>query len=382
MTLHELSEVERTVSATLLRICQRSPFFATLALHAQVKITDDLPTAATDGRDVFVNPEFFSSLPRPAQEGLLMHEVLHAALLHVGRRGMRDPKLWNIACDIVVNGMLIDGGFTLPEGGLRDARKEHLAVEEVYDLLARDAARKGGHTQALEPGMADLLDGPPGAGDRDAQGDAEGAWAQAMEQAKLVAQSSMHGRLPAALRRELEQLAQSRLDWRSLLWRFLAHTPTDFGAFDRRFVSDGLYLETIHGESLTVHVCIDTSGSISRDDMALVIGEVHAILAAYPLLRCNLYFADAALHGPYPLSAGAALPHPVGGGGTDFRPFFARLERTLDPHEISVAVYLTDGHGDFPERAPAIPALWVVTPGGRDLADFPFGEAVRLIGQA
>jgi predicted metal-dependent peptidase len=43
-------------------------------------------------------------------------------------------------------------------------------------------------------------------------------------------------------------------------------------------------------------------------------------------------------------------------------------------------VYLTDGWGEFPEHPPHLPTLWVITPGGRDDADFPFGETVRLLG--
>jgi predicted metal-dependent peptidase len=372
------ANTERAVSATLLHICGRSPFFATLALHAKIKITDDLPTAATDGRDVFVNPDFFNGLSTPAQEGLLLHEVLHAALLHVTRRGARDPKLWNIAADIVVNGMLLRDGYVIPDGGIRDVSKEHLATEEVYDLLLRDADKR----PAPSLGMADLMDdaGSPGQPASKAdKAEIEGQWQQALQQARQVAEGSLKGDLPAGLRRELNALGRSRLDWRALLWRFLVQTPTDFAAFDRRFVGDGLYLETISGESVHVHVCVDTSGSINKDDITRFLSEVQAILGTYPHLRCDLYFADAALHGPHVLTPHSPLPVPVGGGGTDFRPFFEHLDKHVEPHAITVAIYLTDGYGDSPPHAPALPTLWVVTPGGKDVDQFPFGEVVRLV---
>ncbi|BCX05754.1 MAG: hydrolase [Candidatus Roseilinea sp.] len=384
-------ETQRAVSASLLRICQRSPFFATLALHARITITDRLPTAATDGRDVFVNPDFFGALAPAAQDGLLLHEVLHAALLHVTRRGTRDPELWNIAADIVVNGMLVRDGYTLPEGGIRDPNKEHLATEEVYELLVREA-QQGKRAAA---GMSDLLeatlgDGSGQASDADGQAGArphapadraetEGKWKQALQQAQMVTQSSLAGDTPASLRRELDALLASRVDWRSYLWRYLVQTPTDFGAFDRRFVGNGMYLETISGESVHVHVCVDTSGSISRSDITCFMSEVQAILHAYPHLRCDLFYADAALHGPFVVTADSTLPLPKGGGGTDFRPFFAYLDRHADPHAVTLAIYLTDGYGDFPPRAPLLPVLWVVTPNGKDLSAFPFGETVRLL---
>jgi predicted metal-dependent peptidase len=376
---------ERTVSATLLRICQRSPFFATLALHARIKITDTLPTAATDGRDVFVNPDFFGRLTPAAQEGLLLHEVLHAALLHVPRRGARDPQLWNIAADIVINGMLIHDGYTLPEGGVRDPSREHLATEEVYEALMKEAKPQ----PAL--GMPDLLEGEGGLGSAGKDNDTpaqttsidkaeiEGQWKKALQEARMVAQSSLAGDMPGHLHREIGPLLRTQIDWRSYLWRYLVQTPTDFGAFDRRFIGDGLYLETIAGETVHVHVCVDTSGSVNERDVTVFMSEVQSILLAYPHLRCELHYADAKLYGPYTITPGSALPQPVGGGGTDFRPFFDYLARHADRHTTAVAIYLTDGYGAFPREAPAIPTLWLVTPGGRDTTSFPFGEVVRLL---
>ncbi|NER82707.1 MAG: hypothetical protein F6K42_24745, partial [Leptolyngbya sp. SIO1D8] len=70
------------ISASLLRLRMRAPFFATLALFARFIPTSSHPTAATDGRDVYYNPEFLANLSAPEQDGLLLHEVLHAALLH------------------------------------------------------------------------------------------------------------------------------------------------------------------------------------------------------------------------------------------------------------------------------------------------------------
>jgi predicted metal-dependent peptidase len=194
----------------------------------------------------------------------------------------------------------------------------------------------------------------------------------------MAAESSVAGIVPQGLARELGALEAARLDWRSYLWRFLVQTPTDFQHFDRRFVGSGLYLETLSSESVHVHVAVDTSGSIDGAELRAFAGEVQEILRAYPHLRCDLYYADAELHGPYRLTPNTVLPPPIGGGGTDFRPFFGRIERTRDPWGATVVVYLTDGYGTFPTAAPGSPTLWVVSPGGKDLAGFPFGETVRM----
>lgn len=372
------------VSASLQRMYQRSAFFSSLALFAQFEASEQVPTAATDGRTIFVNPAFFGALTSDEQDGLLAHEVLHAALLHIPRRGGRDPQLWNVAADIVINGMLIKDGYSLPEGGLRNSRIEHLSTEEVFEQLLKD------HQPDQSSGEGDLLDQSPG--DAEAQGAGESSqdadakhkslkrhWQNAQQQARLRAEGSGIGTEPGGFARELETLAPGRLDWRSMLWRFLVKTPSDFQDYDRRFVGRGMYLETISGDNLTVLLAVDTSGSIDPWSVQVFLGEVQSILRSYPHLRCELYYADTQVYGPHRLTANGPLPPVVGGGGTDFRPFFERLPQHRPPWEPSVTIYMTDGHGTFPDRPPRCPVLWVVTPDGIDLAKFPFGQAVRLL---
>ena len=81
----------------------------------------------------------------------------------------------------------------------------------------------------------------------------------------------------------------------------------------------------------------------------------------------------------HPLSADSPIPAPQGGGGTDFRPFFGAVNEIHQPHLGGVCVYLTDGYGDFPAESPELPTLWVVSPGGLDAEQFPFGEAMKLL---
>ncbi len=397
-------EIERIISASLLRLRMKSPFFATLALFTRFQATQALPTAATDGQDIFVNQDFVRSLSSPQVDGLLLHEVLHAALLHVVRRGQREPLLWNIAADIVVNGMIAQqSGFELPQGGIRDPELEHLSVEEIYeillpnttyysvcelDLLSQpppDASNNGHDCQNVESNSQSKIQNPKSKIDSGSLGQAKQAsleahWRNAMQQAMVVARSSnSQGNIPVGIQRELGALTQAQLDWRSYLWRYLVRTPTDFTGFDRRFIGRKLYLEALEGESVQVFVAIDTSGSVGNREMRLFLSEVQGILSAYPHLICELYYADAEAYGPYSLKADSEIPRPVGGGGTSFVPFFEKVSENQDWYSSGVCVYLTDGHGTFPQEPPALPVLWVVTPGGLDLTRFPFGEAVRLL---
>ena len=388
-----LGLVERQISASLLRLRRKAPFFATLALYARFVSTTTLPTAATDGRDVFYNPDFLGALPPEHLDGVLLHEVLHAALGHVPRRGQRDPKQWNVAADIVVNGLLTKNGFDLPEGALLDNDLDRFSVEEVFALLQRNDNRS-----ELPEGGDDLLDDPPegrdgpgesggGSGSSRSKTDAEKRaleehWRRAIAEASAIGRTSAAGTLPLGIERAFDMADQPKLNWRTVLWRFLTPTPTDFGGFDRRHLSRGLYLETLESESLRIMICVDTSGSIDDEMVAQLLAEVDSILRAYPGLECWLYYADADVYGPYKLESGATPPPPEGGGGTDFRPFFdaaSELESEFAGAQV-VGVYMTDGYGPFPEQAPSWPVLWAVTAGGQVDELFPFGTVLRLAG--
>ncbi|MUG98517.1 hypothetical protein F7734_41980 [Scytonema sp. UIC 10036] len=381
-----MTDTQKIISASILRLRMKSPFFATLAMFARFVPTQQLLTAATDGKDIFFNPDYFLSLPPAQQDGLLLHEVLHAALLHVLRRGVRDATLWNIAADIVVNGIISQQEkFELPLGGLRDPDLENLSVEEVYELLLKDA-----HLCPHLPEL-DLLSQAPGMGQGDgifSPGDSlsearkaalEATWRNALQQASVIARTTQQGNVPAGMERELGALTSAQIDWRTYLWRYLVQTPTDFSGFDRRFIGRKLYLETLQGESVYVYVAVDTSGSIDNQQLQMFLNEVRGILNAYPHLCCELYYADAEAYGPYELNPDSSIPKPKGGGGTSFVPFFEKVIAGWDKQTQGVCVYLTDGYGDFPDKPPELPVLWVVTPGGLALEGFPFGEAVRLL---
>ncbi|MFM2302927.1 MAG: hypothetical protein RLZZ135_330 [Cyanobacteriota bacterium] len=374
------------ISAALLRLRMRSPFFGTLGMFARFIPSQTISTAATDGRDIFLNPEFLSSLPNEQQDGVILHELLHAALLHPSRLKERQPKLWNIAADIVVNGTISQqSGVELPPLGLRDENLEQLSVEEVYELL-----------QTIDTSRFDSVDidllGPDWDRDSISSGTETGDllsnnrqesiaayWRNSLGQATVIAKSTAAGTLPLGIDRELDAILNPQLDWRTYLWRYLAQTPTDFQGFDRRLIGRGLYLEALQGESVRVYVAVDTSGSVGARYLQLFIGEINGILAAYPHINCELYYADRDLYGPYVLTLTSTIPTPQGGGGTSFVPFFDRVTQTWDGHTQTVCIYLTDGYGEFPPSIPVIPTLWIITPGGRNLASFPFGEAVRLL---
>ena len=88
-------------------------FFATLILKTPVYwvTKDEIPTAATDGKNLFFNPEFFLGLAPEERIFLVLHEVMHNVYNHGTRLGFRDHRTWNEAGDYVINDELIRRGF-------------------------------------------------------------------------------------------------------------------------------------------------------------------------------------------------------------------------------------------------------------------------------
>jgi predicted metal-dependent peptidase len=204
--------------------------------------------------------------------------------------------------------------------------------------------------------------------------------AQAVNQA---GQAGGMGELPAGLVRLVEEVIRPRLDWRHLLRRFIEQNAvSDYSWLppNRRYVHLGLILPSLKNQELPeIVLAIDSSGSISRAALSLFCAELSAILADFDT-RITVLFCDAEVRQAISFTR-LDLPlrlDPEGGGGTDFRPAFAKVaELGLRP---ACLIYLTDLECDRFPAQPDYPVLWAAYgPGGTEEADTPpFGEMVRI----
>ena len=372
------------ISATRIRLRKTSPFFAALSLYAEIDFNQDVPLARTNGKKIIFNPNTYFKLPPKERDGVYLHELLHMALLHTFRRGIRDPKIFNIAADIVVNGMIEnEGKVKIPSFGIRDKKLEHLSVEEVYEILLKNKNNYKEEFDDLiyEDKDKDEFEGNPNKPnglDINSEKEIRNFWKQAINDSRLIAKSAGQNKFPDSFERNFAEITEPEIDWKIKLWNYLVKTPSDFGDFDRRFIYSGLYLENLEGESVDVFCCIDTSGSILDSEINKFMGEVKGILNSYPNINFKLWYADHNCYGPYKIESFNNIPRPQGGGGTDFEPFFDILKNNEKKYRQGVSIYLTDGYGYFPEKEPEIPILWVIVPGGAENSYFPYGEIIRL----
>ena len=135
------------------------PFFATLMASSPWVETRDIPTAATDMKKIYYNPDFFETMSVPEIMFVIAHEVMHIALEHGLRVRSRNPMIWNMACDFAINWTLRECStqsgryeMTVPEGALIDNKYADMSADKIYDDLMQqaDEARKNG--QSGDPG--------------------------------------------------------------------------------------------------------------------------------------------------------------------------------------------------------------------------------------
>ena len=383
------------------------PFFGALLLRLRLVECAGIETMATDGVTLFYNPSFLDGLSDRELVGVLAHEVMHPAMQHHTRRGERKPHLWNVACDHAINPILTTADLALPEGALNDPRFAGMNAERIYSLLDREdeserpqstpspqsnnASGAGESDQASDSesaptvpstpgGFGQVLDAPnpdhPGEPATDSQRSLQSQeWRIAVEQAQRTALAA--GKIPAGMKRMVEQARHAPVDWREALRRFFSQTvPQDYRWTppNRRFVWAGLYLPGLHREGIgEIAIGVDCSGSISNKLLSKFSAEVDAIAAESRPELVRVLYCDAAIQRVDEFTAGEKIElNPVGGGGTDFRPVFTYLEeRQIEPRCL---IFLTDLAGSFPDETPPYPVIWAATSD----RTAPFGQTVAI----
>ena len=373
------------------RLLLSQPFFGSLALRMGLIENPAIETMATNGKDVYFNPDFVDGMSMDELVGVLAHEVMHPACNHHTRRDARDPERWNMAADYAINPFLIDNGFTLPDEALIDPAYSGLSAEAIYNRLpAAQSGGGGGDDQGSncpDPGgCGGVMDAPSQGGGAPSPAElaaAEAEFRQAVAQAATVAKNA--GKLPGDLARIVDEVLRPKVDWRDVLRRFVTDNAKQdyrWAPPNRRFIHQGIYLPSCRSEQFPpIAIAIDTSGSVDQREMNQFAAELTAILEDCMPQQIHVLYCDSRLR-----NAETFSPHDLpitlnarGGGGTDFRPPFEWLdEASIDP---ACMVYLTDlCCSRYPDE-PAYPTLWVTSSSPEFVTGYgepPFGEIVYM----
>ena len=159
-------DAEKIIQTARKRLIRGHPFHACMSFQLKFTATDSVPAIATDGKHIYYNRGWVEQQNIPQTEGVIAHEIMHVTGFHHLRRGARDHALWNIACDYAINGTLIKLGFTLPDGGLHDAKYTGRAAEKIYAVLLKEQ-------QEAADKADDKADDADGSGDSSGSGSSD-----------------------------------------------------------------------------------------------------------------------------------------------------------------------------------------------------------------
>jgi predicted metal-dependent peptidase len=365
------------------------PFFAVILMDLlEVEETESVPTAATNGSKLFVNPNWYNDLDVDERVFVLAHEVMHVILEHVPRmklymdRGV-GPDLkefsgnrWNQATDYIINDWLAKSNVgRMPMGGLHHPNygKDDLADDVYLKVPEKKGAGKGGNT-----------------------GDGEGNWdvhlppdpnnppprkAQVQRATKAGAQAAKaQGNLPAGMERLVDDICEPQVDWADRMKlavnRIAGKDAATWARPHRRRLAVPPHIYWPGAESHqcgTVVLAFDSSGSVSDKEIAHFKGESSAVFTELKPQRLILTSADTECYDLVEINDPQEIVEYKlqGGGGTHMPAIFDKLkEEGVKP---DLLIILTDMYTSYGE-APGYPVVWIAT--SDRVADH--GETIRI----
>ena len=344
----------------------RHPFFGNMATRLQIKECDEwCPTAATDGRNLFFNTEFFSKMTSKEIEFVIAHEILHCVFDHMTRREDRDPQLHNIACDYIVNNTLVrDNIGEKPKAVqiFQDWKYEGWASEAVYDDIYKKGKEQMEQLGKLLDEHIDWEKGEStgGGGDKQDNKDKKKGPSYSKEELENIkneikesmmaaAQASGAGNMPKEIERIIQQFTEPKMNWRELLQQQIQSVIKNdytFARPSRKGWHSGVILPgTNYDDTIDICIAIDTSGSIQNEQVEDFLGEVQSIMDQYKDYNIKIWCFDTDVHNEQDFNAsGQALDtyKIEGGGGTDFMANWEYMkENDIVPKKF---IMFTDGY--------------------------------------
>jgi predicted metal-dependent peptidase len=358
-------EVREILVTARVGLLLRASFFGNLATRLKLVNADEwCTTAATDGRNFYYNTRFIKLLKPKEVEFLFGHEVLHCVYDHMGRRGDRDPQLFNIANDYCVNADLKKhrvGEFITSVPCLYESKYEGMSSEEIYDVLYENA-EKIDLSQLIDKMLDEHLDGDSDGGSNGEDG-SEGKGrprlsAEEKQQIKdeikeamlAAAQASDAGSIPAGVKRMIQELTDPKLNWRELLRMQLESTiKSDFTwmrSSRRGWHMDAVLPGMKNTEAIDIAVYIDMSGSIGEAQGRDFLSEVKGIMESFDSYKIHIACFDTEVYNLQVFNSDNLDTiddyELMGGGGTDFDAIFRHLkDEQIEPKRL---VVFTDGY--------------------------------------
>jgi len=342
-------------------------FYGSVMSSLRFEWDKSIPTAATDGEKVIWNPYYFYYLDMDGRKSILMHEIRHVANLHMLRRGNRDPRIWNYACDTILDNEMDHEDYVVsgprifplelfPPGSKTFVNHDYddLSAEQVYDIMIKNAVK------IPENYRPDIIEG-------NQSGVSPHTIVNMVVSATHAAQLSggnKAGDIPGDVETVLRRFLKPKLPWKQLFQRFftqLTESEYTWKRPNRRFSS--MYLPSIQDvDGGLEHIMYfeDVSGSISDNDVVRFNSEVKYVWDTFKPLKMTLVQFDTRITKETTYDRGDPFEEViiVGRGGTCLSP----VREHILTHRPTAVVIFSDLECSVMPKLPSnlgIPILWV-----------------------
>lgn len=387
--------IKTLISKASIRLFQtnNSAFLAPLLCNLELQVTDEVPTAATNGKQIIINENFFRELNEEERVILLLHETWHVAKLHMLRRENRDMELWNIACDIRINNDLYDEfsgsskinwNFFIRNKDL-DLNKI-LSEEEIYDILLKekfkDQSKDNQNPSNSNNDSSESNETKKVTGDLQEPNESNGIQSseiinKVVNAAQTAKITEGAGSVPGTVQEILDEFLNPVVPWNVLLNKFLTELSEKDYSWkrpNRRF--EDIYLPSLESsENGLEHLVffLDTSGSISDEDVKRFNSEVKYIHDTYKPKKLTVIQFDYSIQNikDYAEEDVYEKVEVVGRGGTSLR----EVEEYIRKHKPTCSVIFSDMYCN-PMNKVDTPVIFIVS-GNSDWTS-PFGKVIHI----
>ncbi len=130
------------IAALKRKMLVKYPFFGSVVASVGYKENKDIQTVGTDGETIYYNPEYLEGLSVEEQTFIFAHEVCHIAFNHILRSEGKNPELWHIATDGVINQFLKRDGLKMAPGVVDMAEAINYDAEQLYEKLLQEKQQR------------------------------------------------------------------------------------------------------------------------------------------------------------------------------------------------------------------------------------------------
>jgi len=351
---HSLDPIIDKIIIARVGLLLRHPFFGNMATRLRIQAADDwCQTAATDGRALYYNREFFEGLSTKNVEFVVAHEILHNVFDHMGRTEARNRRVFNIAADYCVNGQLIRDkiGDQSPKIPIfHDVTHYGKSAEQIYDELMEKYDEE--ELEALGKLLDEHIDwDKEGKGNRPqySKEELKQIRDEVREATMQAANAAGAGNTPASVARLIKDLTEPKINWRQMLRQqiqSLIKNDYSFQRPNRKGWHTGAILPGLKNDE-TIDICVgmDMSGSISDDMGRDFLSELKGIMEEYKDFKIKVWCFDTRVYNEADFDGynDDIMSYELkGGGGTDFEANYNYMkEHDINPKKF---IMFTDGY--------------------------------------